>query len=382
MRYLLSFLLSILFLFSLPAFHAFAVVDPIAVPNNKVGIHILFPEEVTDAAKLINGNGGAWGYVIIPIQTGDRNLQKWQKFMNDAKRLKVIPIIRIASEGDYFNTHVWRKPTDTDVLDFANFLNSLSWPTKNRYVVIFNEVNRADEWGGEVNPSEYADLLSYAVTVFKSKSQDFFIISAGLDNASANTSESMNEFDYMRAMNAAVPNIFLQIDGLGSHSYPNPGFSQPPSKQDQMSIASYKYQENLLEKLGGKKLPVFITETGWSTDVISPSVASSYLQTAFTTVWADPQVIAVTPFLFKSGPPFSQFSFMNIDGSPSPSYTMLSSMLKMKGSPILSESILGDRIPPVQIIAKNFSADEVNTEFTIPPGAKTALKWFLKIPLQ
>lgn len=172
-KFLLAFVFILSFFLFLPR-QSFAVEDPLKVPNNKFGIHILFPSELEDAAKLVNSNGGDWGYVTIPLQSGDRDLEKWQDFMDNALRLHVIPIIRLATEGDYFNTKVWRKPDETDVIDFANFLNSLDWPTKNRYIIVFNEVNRGDEWGGEVNPQEYANLLSYAVTVFKSKNQDFF----------------------------------------------------------------------------------------------------------------------------------------------------------------------------------------------------------------
>jgi hypothetical protein len=381
MRYLWLFLLSLVLLFSIPQ-KTYAVVNPAAMPNNKIGIHILFPNELEESAKLINSGGGEWGYVIIPIQSGDKDLGKWQKFMDDAKRLKIIPIIRIATEGDYFNTKVWRKPSETDVLDFANFLSSLSWPTKNRYVVVFNEVNRADEWGGEVNPGEYATLLSYAVTVFKSKSQDFFIISAGFDNASANTSESMNEYEYMRGMNTAVPGIFLQIDGLGSHSYPNPAFAQPPTKQDEMSIASYRYQVQLAKNLGGKELPVFITETGWSTERVSSPVISEYLKTAFSSVWSDSNVIAVTPFLLKAGSPFHMFSFINPDNSFSEQYKMLLELPKVKGTPEVTQQVLGDQIPQVPVVEKTFAPEKpTNISFAIPPAAKTALKWFLQMPI-
>lgn len=380
MKYLVIVLLFILFS-SVFSQNAYAVTNPIAVPNNKVGIHILFPEEIADAAKLVNSNGGSWGYVIVPIQSGDKDLVKWQKFMDNAKRLKIIPIIRIASEGDYFNTAVWRKPTETDILDFANFLSSLSWPTKNKYVVIFNEVNRADEWGGTVNPGEYATLLSYAVTVFKSKSQDFFLISAGFDNASANTAVSMNEYDYMRAMNTAVPNIFSQVDGLGSHSYPNPAFAQPPTSLGQMSIVSYRYQNTVIEQMGGKRLPVFITETGWSTEKVSADVVSNYMLTAFQTVWSDPEVVAVTPFLLKSGAPFTMFSLMNPDGSEGPSYKSITNIPKILGQPELAPGVLGERIPQVQVIARQFDEKEVKTDFAIPLGAKNALKWFLKMPV-
>lgn len=382
MKHLLIIFVTFFSLFLAMPKPAYAVVDPLSTSNNKVGIHILFPDELEAAASLINSNGGEWGYVIVPIQAGDRDLVKWQKFMDDARRLKVIPLIRIATEGDYFNTKVWRKPTETDVLDFANFLSSLKWPTKNRYVVIFNEVNRADEWGGMLNPAEYANLLSYAVTVFKSKNQDFFIISSGLDNASANTSDSMNPYDFMRAMHTAIPGIFLQIDGLGSHSYPNPAFSQPPTKQDAMSIASYRHELNLIQQLGGKNLPVFVTETGWSNEKVSPFMASLYMQTAFASVWSDQQVVAVTPFLLKAGSPFHMFSFLNADNSPTPQYTLLHDLPKIKGAPQLAPAVLGERIPKIKLKEKVFSKNAPNTAFAIPKSAKTALKWFLKMPLE
>src|ERR1035437_4042885 len=104
---------SVLFLLPKPSF---AIEDPLSLPNNKMGIHILFTSEINLAASLINSNGGDWGYVTIPIQAGDRDLNKWQQFMNDAKRLHVIPIVRLATEGDYFDTKVWRKPNENDIL--------------------------------------------------------------------------------------------------------------------------------------------------------------------------------------------------------------------------------------------------------------------------
>jgi len=182
-----------------PAQQTFAIENPFSSFNNKFGIHILFPEELSNAANLVNSSGGDWGYVIIPIQAGDKDIIKWQQFMDTTKKLHLIPILRLATEGDYFNTKVWRKPEETDIVDFANFLNSLDWPVKNKYIVVFNEVNRADEWGGEVNSAEYANLLAYAVNVFKSKNQDFFIISAGLDNAAPEAPpQYKNEYTYLK----------------------------------------------------------------------------------------------------------------------------------------------------------------------------------------
>lgn len=371
-------LLISIFIFQNPVF---ANSDPLAVPNNKIGIHILFPSELPDAAKLINSNGGDWGYVTIPIQAGDRNLQKWQAFMDQAKSLHLIPIIRLATEGDYFNTTVWRKPTYADVLDFANFLNSLTWPTKNRYIIVFNEVNRADEWGGQENPQEYADILSYAVTAFKTTNPNFFIISAGMDNAAANSSTAMNEYTFLQGMNQAVPGIFNQVDGVSSHSYPNPAFSQPPWIHTSESITSFEYEHNLIESMSSKNLPIFITETGWSQNALSQSTAASYFVQALNTVWNDPNIAAITPFLLNAGGgPFAQFSFMNTNGSPNAIYQAVYTFPKTKGQPELEQDVLAAKTTDTNLPVESFVKESnPNIVFSVSQDAKTIIKWFLRI---
>lgn len=343
------FFIFIFFILALVSLHhprnVFAVENPLDNPNNKVGIHILFPEEIFDAAALVNASGGEWGYVLIPIQSGDKDLIKWQTFMDNAKKLHVIPIIRLATEGDYFNTKVWRKPNFSDIVDFANFLGSLNWPTKNRYVVVYNEVNRGDEWGGDANPAEYAEILSYATTFFKYISPDFFIISAGLDNAAPSQGSTyMNEYEFLKQMQQNMPDVFKQIDGIGSHSYPNPGFSQPPTSKSQMSIASFSFEKSLIDSLSDKNLPIFITETGWSKNAVGDGLAAQYYKQAFLSVWNDPSIVAVTPFLLKAGGgPFTQFSFLNTDGSNSQIYKSVAALPKLKGEPILTTNVLGSK---------------------------------------
>lgn len=338
----LPLLSGLFFFFFLSPDPAFAIENPLTVPNNKVGIHILFDHELTEAAKLVNSSGGDWGYIIIPIQSGDKDLPKWQKFMDDAKRLHLIPIIRVATEGDYFNTQVWRKPTPADVVDSANFLNSLEWPVRNRYVIIFNEVNRGDEWGGSVNPAEYAELLSFAVTVFKSKSPDFFVINAGLDNAAPNKPPLyMNQYEYLRQMEAAVPGLFNQIDGLSSHSYPNPAFAQPPNTQSRMGVNSFAYERDLIQRITNKDLPVFITETGWSAESISEEQQAAYYEETFKTIWSDSRIVAVLPFLMQgTGGPFQKFTFIGEGGRITKHYQAIQNLPKTKGLPHLPVSVL------------------------------------------
>lgn len=382
-KIILAVLLAILMTIALNVNSVSAVVDPLANQNNRFGIHILFPSEIDDASRLVNSTGGDWGYITIPIQAGDRNLEKWQKFMDKAAILHLIPIIRLATAGDYFETKFWQKPTYEDIVDFANFLDSLDWPIQNRYVVIFNEVNRNDEWGGNSSPQEYTQILDFAVSTFKSKSQDFFIISAGLDNAAADSKESVNEYTFLRQMYEYNPNIFNMIDGFASHAYPNPGFEQSPSSDGPKSAASFKYERGLVYNISGRILPIFITETGWSKNKISSKTSAFFYKEAFGNVWSDDGIVAVTPFLFSAQTePFSQFSFLDKNNNPNDEYRSFQEIPKQEGMPELSKELLAQNSQNMEeekLTKKKFSHKEINAEWsTIGASEFNLIKSFMK----
>jgi hypothetical protein len=327
-----------------PVERADALFDPVARPNNFSGIHILFPSELSEAASLVNAKTGEWGYVTIPIQTGDKDLDKWQSFMDEAKKHKLIPIIRLATSADRENTSVWAKPTTLEILDFANFLNSLNWPVENRYIIAFNEMNRFDEWGGEApNPKEYADLLSYTVEVFKERNPNFYVIMGGLDNASPNDRvKYMDNLVYMNEMVAYNPEIFNKIDAFSSHSYPNPGFSAPPLQNKVEGITTYQFEYDLINSHTVKKKPVFITETGWDSAKLSETVIAKYYEIAYQNFWNKDKdkIVAITPFLLNSqGGPFDIFSFVK-SGKQTKYYEVSAKMEKTKGQPLL-EAVQG-----------------------------------------
>lgn len=382
--------LLVLFLFLSIVFHGFvplaaAIEDPLKVSNNRFGIHILFDAELDEAAKLVNSQGGDWGYVTIPIQVNDRDLEKWQNFMDKARDLHLIPIIRLATEIDYFNNKSWRKPTDADIVDFANFLNSLNWPVKNRYVIVFNETNRADEWGGSANPEEYAHILTFAVETFKKSHPDFFMISGGLDNAAPQKPpEYIDQYLYMKQMTLAVPDVFSAVDGISSHSYPNPGFSQPPSVNTTKSIASFTYERKLIKQLSGKELPVFITETGWTSETITDEQRAKYYDTALKSVWADAGIVAITPFLLKATGPFGKFSFITDAGEETKQYEKIQDMPKVKGLPTFNAKDFTSEIknvPPPSETRTYVSGMHMEKESTVSTTSvlTSAFKWIFKI---
>lgn len=363
-RFAFCLLLALGFL-SLSSMYSYAVYDPLEKANNFFGIHILFPSELNEASNLVNSNKGRWGYVTIPIQSIDKDLVKWQTFMDEARAKKLIPIIRLATEPLYSNSAVWRIPTEADIIDFANFLNSLDWPVENRYVIVFNEVNRFDEWGGEApNPQRYGELLSFSYDVFKRRSEDFYIIMAGLDNASPNDRiKYMNNMVFIEEMIEGNPEVVNKMDGFSSHSYPNPGFSQPPSATKLMGTATYKYEYELINRNSNKKIPAFITETGWTSESLSDEQVSSYYNTAYSDVWSQDKdkIVAITPFLLNStGGQFENFSFI-INGTKSKHYESTKRMSKMSGSPLLAE-VKGIEIKPaIERVERFFSKVPIDT---------------------
>lgn len=326
MKFLAVLLTSSLFLLS-SVKTSLALYDPRSLPNNKVGVHILSPDEIESAARLVNSQGGDWGYVTIPIQPTERDPLKWQAFMHQARELHLIPIIRITTipQGG-----TWDRGDDTDLVDFANFLGELDWPIENRYIVLFNEVNRSNEWGGTVDPAKYSEIVKNARTIFKERSTDFFLLGPSLDSALANTSSSMSSPSYLRAMATADPLIWSYFDGWASHSYPNPGYIASPSQTGLQSVSGYKSELSLL---GLSPKPIFITETGWDQNRLSGLTLTSYWSKAWKLWNSDPQVVAVTPFVLHGGEQFSSLSLLDESNQYRASGQALFALPKTIGQP-------------------------------------------------
>ena len=314
-----------------------SVYDPLSVSNNRFGIHILDPIEVEQAAKLVNSNGGKWGYVTVPIRADDRDREKWWKFFNKCRELEVIPILRLAT---YARGDTWILPTEAEMLDFANFLHEMPWPVKNRYLIVFNEINHSNEWGGFVDPDAYAEILNYTIDIFKQRSSDYFILPAGMDMAAPTNYQSIDGITYYLKVFKTKPELLDKIDGWNAHAYPNPGFKGKPSDKHSKSIVSYRYELDLLKRLGRKEIPVFITETGWDQEVYSEQIIGDYWNYSWNYIWNDKQIVAITPFLLKATDgPFTKFSFMKADDDPGAPYQAMEKISKKAGNPPLSEIV-------------------------------------------
>lgn len=367
----ISIITIIIFIFStfIPL-GVFAIVDPLSLPNNKFGIHITDENDLDNAANLVNSTGGDWGYVTIVIPENDRNADKWQKIFDRMKELHLIPLIRLATtmESDF-----WQKPKLEEAFPWADFLSQLNWVTKNRYVILFNEPNHAKEWGKSIDPKGYAEIISSYSATLKAKSDNFFILSAGLDASAPNSALTMDEENFLRKMLAANPDVLNFIDGWTSHSYPNPGFKGSITDDGRGTLKTFLWEEALLKKLGlQKKLPIFITETGWphldgfgyNNTYLSPDYVAILTKQAAESVWNDPSIVAITPFILNyQSYPFSNFSWQ-IPATDKfyPQYDAYQHVAKVKGIPILEAPPINTKIMGYQL---NTSSPSPKTEVNI-----------------
>lgn len=323
--------------------------------NNKFGIHLAVPSEegLEKAATLVNSSGGDWGYVTLVIEEKDRDREKWRRVFDKMRQLHLIPIIRLAtfSEGQ-----IWHQPEVADGKPWAQFLDSLNWVVKERFVILFNEPNHSAEWGGKVDPADYGQVALAFAKELKVKNENFYLMLSGFDAAApAKTPQYEDEEKFLTKMVSFLGEenrqLFDLLSGWASHSYPNPGFIGLPLSGGRNSVRGYQWELLILAKIGWKKeWPVFITETGWphaeglklEKKFYPAEKTASYFRTYLESIGEDSRVRAITPFILNYQEElFDHFSWIK-PGSEDfyPQYETVLKMSKMKGIPIQEQKIV------------------------------------------
>lgn len=283
------------------------------------GLHLTQDSDLSKSTSIINSHG-SWGWATIVLEADDLNKDKWQRFFDEARRFHVQPIIRLATN---FESGSWRRPSYQDLDNFASFLNSLNWPTENLPVIFFNEINHGNEWGGEVDLKNYADLALYGAKKFKDTNPKFILMAAPLDLAAPEKPPRFKSAENVyREIFLYNRHFFEYFDALASHSYANPNFSGKPTDTGKMSILGYRWELEYLKNLSVKSdYPVYITETGWPHIKLSKEQAMNNNLEALNSWLADDLVRAVTFFTFNYPyPPFEKFSWVTKEEQLYPEY--------------------------------------------------------------
>jgi hypothetical protein len=360
-----------------PTAAAAATPTPYApIPGQKRGIHLLlddgrnhWPADVwpqhVQAARRIVGEGG---YVVQLIRLDDLNPGRWQRFLDLCAQERLVPIIRLAGEYDHERKWWIAPPPDAGgqgygevAARYRDFLAQLRWPAEPRYVIVYNEPNRGDEWSSAPNPAEYArflfdvgqalheigiTVLGPALDLYAPHSNGQLI--AGHRYLDAET--------FLDEMAAAEPRAFDVVDVWAAHAYPldpfrldpsrqvfridyangasNPQHLEPPAGLYNRGVNSYLWELWKLEQIIGpraRQMPVMITESGWrhaptqdpgARDSVHAEVSfetmAAYLELAFygnrgrhpelpETGWIpwqqDPRVLGVVLFALGGYPP-------------------------------------------------------------------------------
>ena len=332
---------------------------------NKLGVHLLLDDgrfqwplsawetHLQYAAQAV----GPWGYVTQLVRLDDLNVAKWQQFMDLCAAQELTPILRLATTFDQ-EAGWWVAPAldengrsfQTVAEQYSGFVAALDWPTAQHFVIVGNEPNHGDEWGGRPDPAAYAQFLLDTAVALHTADPQSVVLNAGLDPYTPHTGSQpfvnglwyIDSGTFLAEMVAAQPAVLTVLDGWASHPYPQGPFAAPPWVQSYQvdwlndvtnpahltppdaifnrGINGYAWELWWLEQHGVVDLPVFITETGWRhSDPAYPdaSLANDYLnlalrgnngrfphypETGWTPWLADPRVVAVTPFALDGNP--------------------------------------------------------------------------------
>jgi len=310
--------------------------------NNKFGIYV-YAENAKFfelAQNLVNSNGGDWGYVLIPYNIKDTDSEKWERVFSQLRSKHLIPVVQLYAEDlkDYKNS------TERS----ARFLDTFIWPTRERYISVYNEMNDANFWFGYTDPKEYARVLDFTIDTFKKVNEHYKVMNGALNISAVGGNGYIDGFEFMRQMNEEKPGIFEKLDYWASHPYPQPAFLGSPKDTGRNSIRAYDEElKYLKDELGvTKDLKVFITETGWP-HAEGESYNSAYyevdkvadlIESAYEEVWLkDNKVLAVMPFTIWYGKPYDHFAWVNSDNVPYKHYETVKDMKKVSGNPSVLE---------------------------------------------
>lgn len=325
-KYIVLLLASLLFL----TFSSRMGVTLAMAKGEVLGIHILSPGEIGRANELLSHGDDKDKFITVPLTLADlQRPQDWQHFFDEAHSLKIRPIIRFTTR---FENGSWTVPTRIDVIRMSSFLTGLDWHRPELTVILFNEPNHANEWGGSINPEEFARLSAFSAQWLATESKDYTILPAAMDLAADGKNGTMEAFTYWDRALAQEPELLSYFEGWNSHSYPNPGFAASPDKTGKNSLRGYENELAFIKKYTPKEFQVYITETGWNQDVLSNARLRTYFTRAYEKIWSqDHRIVAVTPFLLQGAPgTFAPFSFLDKDGKPTMAYEVYQEILAGK----------------------------------------------------
>lgn len=343
---------------------------PSELNTGKMGVHLMLDDgrNVWDRSVWRDHLAHAaqvGDYVTQLVRSSNLDVEQWQYFMGLCEEFELKPILRLATTFNLENDW-WEAPTPDPnggyaslAQQYAAFIAALDWPDgAPHYVIIGNEPNHGDEWGGRPDPAAYARFLIDTAAAIHAADPQAVVLNGALDWYTPHTGSQpftdgqyyMDAETFMDEMFLAEPGVFEVIDVWASHAYAmtppweqthavdlindaaNPNRTEPPRYVYNRGVNSYMWEFYKLSTLGfERELPIMITETGWRHDTYTPEQVAQFTDLAYQgnyrrypglpevgwTPWLnDNRVIAVTPFALNGHPSeWEQFNWVEVDES-------------------------------------------------------------------
>ncbi len=347
----IGFCVSLMALSCAAFFMPAAVHAQFGTADNIIGVHQISPskEDIRAGCRMVNANGGAWGWQTIVIREGEYTVSQLQELEDIAREEKCILIHRLAT--GFAENGAWAKPTDKTIKYFADLFSqeekidpsgkkvpTLLTSTKQAFIIWLNEPNHGAEFGGSCDGVAYGNSAVAAARAIKEKNSNVVFMLAGLDLAAPESRPSFCDAGrFYEDMLAGVPQVVDYWDALASHCYPM-NFIGSATTSGRRSVVCYRWEKSLLQSLGVSKaadFKVFITETGWKHGAggIPVSYAADNLRIALQR-WKDDGIISASYFAYKFlTPPFDTFSLMNQENQGNEIANVLAGFPKINGKP-------------------------------------------------
>jgi polysaccharide biosynthesis protein PslG len=191
--------------------------------------------------------------------------QKYDEIVALAERYGIRVIARLdhtppwaRSEDSDYNT----PPEDPD--DFGRFVASFVERYRGRvqHIQIWNEPNLSREWGGEIDPAGYFELLRSASTHAREVDPNIVILSAPMAMTNERSERAIPEFDYWEELYELGADEYFDI--LTATGY---GIDQPPEEEpdhDVINLRRIELLRPLMSRYGDEHKPIWLTEYGWN----------------------------------------------------------------------------------------------------------------------
>jgi polysaccharide biosynthesis protein PslG len=166
--------------------------------------------------------------------------------------------------------------------DYAGYL-ATHFGDRIKYYEIWNEQNTARFWSPEPNPEHYGKLLKASAQAIREADSDAFIIFGGLCSLDEYINGPDGFWSFVVQTHEYHPDLCDYIDALAIHPYT---FLQGGKPEEELFFDSWNWPSytdmilharDLLERIGCRDKPIWLTETGWPSITIGAENQAAYL---------------------------------------------------------------------------------------------------------